>query len=251
MPAHFSTERCVLFVVAVAVGACGRIGYNFLDDNQPPSDGPTGSAGPTTGPGPVGPATGAGGSTGGIDAGGGAGGSGGTGGSGNTAGVGGLSGTGGSGGSGTGGSGGSSGVTCRSDAFNGHAYVFCDVAATFDVARSDCRARGMLLVRIDDAAEDTWVHSMIPAADQADDKSSVWRWLGANDIVTPDDWRWDDGTSFWSGGSSGSPVNGAYANWDRGQPLRSNNACVTMEAKLGGWYNLDCPSGHPYVCEQY
>jgi hypothetical protein len=153
--------------------------------------------------------------------------------------------------SGTGGSGGSSGVTCRSGAFNGHAYAFCDVAVAFDVARLDCRDRGMFLVRIDDALEDAWVHSMIPAADQADDKSPVWRWLGANDIVTPDDWRWDDGTAFWSGGANGSPVNGAYTNWDRGQPLRSNNACVTMEAKLGTWLNLDCPGGHPYVCEQY
>jgi len=137
------------------------------------------------------------------------------------------------------------------DVFNGHPYAFCDVAVSFDVARSDCRARGMFLVRIDDAAEDTWVHSMIPAADQASDKSPVWRWLGANDIVTPDDWRWDDGTAFWSGGSSGSPVNGAYTHWDRGQPVLSNNACAIMEAKLGTWRNLDCPSGQPYVCEQY
>jgi hypothetical protein len=234
MPAHFPTGCCFLLV---AVVACGRIGYHILDENEPPT------GGTTTGPGPVGPATGAGGSNGsGLTDGGVSGGG---------VGAGGTTVTSGGGSQEAGGSGGSGGTTCRSDAFNGHAYVFCDGAATFDAARSDCRNRGMLLVRIDDAAEDTWVHSMIPAADQADDKSSVWRWLGANDIVTADDWRWDDGSAFWSGGANGSPVNGAYANWGRGQPIRSNNACVLMEAKLGYWLNLDCPSAHPYVCEQY
>ena len=48
------------------------------------------------------------------------------------------------------------------------------------------------------------------------------------------------------------PVNGAYTNWSPnhpgGNPL---NYCLTMEARLGTWYNMDCTGTRPYVCEQY
>jgi hypothetical protein len=108
----------------------------------------------------------------------------------------------------------------------------------------------MFLCRIDDANEQTWVHSMIPAADQSSNATSVWRWLGGNDLVTTNDWRWDDGQAFWSGGKSGMAVNGAYTNWSPTQP-GAQGQCVSMQARLGIWDNMTCTLLMPYVCEQY
>jgi hypothetical protein len=109
----------------------------------------------------------------------------------------------------------------------------------------------MFLARIDDAPENNWVHSMIPAADQSNNNTAVWRWLGGNDLVTVSDWRWDDGQAFWSGGNNGSPVNGAYTNWSPTEPTNPSNKCLAMQASVGTWYNLDCTVARPYVCEQY
>jgi hypothetical protein len=121
---------------------------------------------------------------------------------------------------------------------------------SFATARSDCAAKSMRLARIDDAAENTWVHSMIPAADQMSNIVSLWRWIGGNSLVTAGDWRWDDGQAFWSGGSSGSAVNGAYTNWTRGEP-GGNAQCTSMSSRPGTWNSLPCTESHPYICEQY
>jgi hypothetical protein len=149
------------------------------------------------------------------------------------------------------GSGGSGGAAmCRSAAFNAHTYAFCDSPLVFVAAQTDCRARGMFLVRIDDAAENVWVHSMIPAADQASNNVSLWRWLGGNDLVANEDWRWDDGQAFWAGAGSGSAVNGAYTNWTNRGP-NGPNSCLSMEARTASWHNMFCGNPLPYVCEQY
>ncbi|MGH1505842.1 MAG: DUF4214 domain-containing protein [Acidimicrobiales bacterium] len=50
-------------------------------------------------------------------------------------------------------------------------------------------------------------------------------WIGASDEAVEGEWRWMDGpeagTLFWQGAGAGSAVNGAYSNWDSGEP---NNA---------------------------
>jgi hypothetical protein len=135
--------------------------------------------------------------------------------------------------------------------FNAHAYAFCDTPLNYAMARSDCAVKSMRLARIDDLAEDSWVHTMIPAADQASNNVSVWRGLGGNDLVTAGDWRWDDGQAFWSGGSSGVAVNGLYTHWANGAPTGSALQCLAMEARAGTWHNQDCAGARPYVCEQY
>ena len=118
------------------------------------------------------------------------------------------------------------------------------------MARSDCAAKSMRLVRIDDDPENTWVHSMIPAADQASNASTVWRYLGGNALVTAGNWQWEDGQAFWSGGINGTAVNGAYTDWARGEPSTSGQ-CVFMAARSGVWNTVSATENHPYVCEQY
>jgi hypothetical protein len=153
------------------------------------------------------------------------------------------------GGSGSTGSGGTAPTSCRTDQYGGHAYEMCDSALSYDAARSDCESRGLRLARIDDDAENTWVHSTIPAADQANNATQIWRWLGADDLAAPGDWRWTDGTLFWTGGNKGMAEAGSYANWVRNQPL--NPHCLAMQASDGFWYAMTCSAARPYVCEQY
>lgn len=48
-------------------------------------------------------------------------------------------------------------------------------------------------------------------------------WIGASDMEKSDDWKWmtgpEKGMLFWQGrGASGSSVNGAYSNWNTGEP---------------------------------
>jgi hypothetical protein len=163
--------------------------------------------------------------------------------------------TSGTGGGGTGTTGGTStggsGPTgpCRSGSYGGHDYEHCDAPAAYASARADCESRGLRLARVDDAAEDAWIHSTIPAADQANNNTSLWRWLGGDDLAVASTWAWNDGTAFWSGGNKGMPVGGAYANWTKNQPL--NPHCLAMEARDGFWYAMDCAAARPYVCELY
>jgi hypothetical protein len=159
--------------------------------------------------------------------------------------------SGGEGGSMSGGSGGTGAArTCRTATFSGHAYEHCDAPVTFADAAADCGARGLRLVKIETEDEQIWVHSMIPAADQSNNSTKLWRWIGGDDQVTVGDWRWSDGEAFWSGGNQGSAVDDAYTNWNRNQPL--NNAfCLAMEARSGTWYAMDCDAPRPYVCELY
>jgi hypothetical protein len=125
----------------------------------------------------------------------------------------------------------------------------CDTGVTYDAAKADCESRGLRLARIDSAAENAWVHSTIPAAEQANNNTSLWRWLGADDLTTTDEWYWNDGTQFWTGGGQGMAVGGLYANWTKNQPL--NPHCLAMQASDGFWYAMTCSNTRPYVCEQY
>jgi hypothetical protein len=156
-----------------------------------------------------------------------------------------------SGGTGSGGSttGGAGPTGCRTATYAGHDYEMCDVGASYATAAADCASRGAKLVRIDDAAENTWVHSMIPAADQANNNTNLWRWLGGDDLAAVGEWSWADGTLFWTGGNKGASVGGAYANWTKNQPLNAD--CLAMMARDGSWYAMDCAAARPYVCELY
>jgi hypothetical protein len=141
-------------------------------------------------------------------------------------------------------------TTCRTGTFDGHAYEHCDPPLTFAEAEADCDSRGLRLVKIETEEENSWVHSMIPAADQANNSTAVWRWLGGDDRATASDWRWSDGEAFWSGSNQGSPVGNAYNKWNTNQPL-TNAHCVAMAARTGVWYAMNCMDARPYVCELY
>ena len=245
-----------LMVVAMAIaGACGRVGYDpvaIIDAGA--GAGGAGGQGGSLG---TGGSSGTGGSVGGR---GGAGGSAtGVGGSaagtgGGAAGTGGgAAGTGGGAGVGVGGAGADGGapISCNTLTYGGHQYSFCDALVDFATARAECEGRGMRLVRIDDAAENAWVHAnAIFSAPMANREAM---WLGGLEPTVDGDWHWTDGQAFWSGGLNGMPVGGLYTNWDSKEP---NNAvgpesCLSMPLNGTTWYDYDCTNRQYIACEQY
>ncbi len=198
-------------------GACGRIGYTpvsaFGDGSAPDASGGAGS---------------------GIGGRGGA--------------VGGVTGRGG-GAAGTGGNAGTGGV-CPTATFGGHTYAFCDGPLPWADAQVDCVAKGMRLVRIDDTAEDRWLHDT--AFGGVTGLSPNWPWIGASDQAVLGEWRWTDGTLFWLGSANGAAQGGLFTNWVAGSPASSGPAtdCALLESS-DRWNDWQCTGSQPYICEQY
>jgi hypothetical protein len=142
-------------------------------------------------------------------------------------------------------------ATCEGHVYNGHEYAFCSKAVDHVTAAASCEALGMLLVRIDDAAERDWLRGVCFAAVGVDNVSAVWPWIGASDEAVAGEWRWADGTQFWQGTQTGSPVAGLYANWAAGQPA-SKDSCAAMQNNPADsfWSAQPCTSPHPYTCER-
>ena len=172
-------------------------------------------------------------------------------------------GTGGMGGAGTGGMGGADagGVTdatiadggpaCTTMTFGGHTYVFCETALGWNDAEADCVARGMRLVRIDDASEDAWIF-MTAFPNAATSGTADWPWIGGTDQAVAGQWTWTDGTLFWMGGPNGSAQNGLYSHWVSGGPNDTGSAgrCAILQHS-SYWVESDCANLQPYICEQY
>jgi hypothetical protein len=157
--------------------------------------------------------------------------------------------TGGAGGAG-GGAGGLGGGACPMASFGGHDYAFCVGPLGWMDAADDCAAKRMHLVRIDDAAENTWVQTNAFVGIMST-SSNYWSWMGGNDQAVVGEWRWADGTLFWLGGSNGSVQGGLYQNWVAGSPSNTGMAtdCAIFQ-HAGFWTDFDCTRLERYVCEQ-
>jgi hypothetical protein len=276
-----------LLAVSLAT-ACGRIGYTPLSDagaggaggasgasgsGAGSGTGGSGGAGGAAGGGAGGAAGGGAGGAAGGGAGGAAGGGvGGTarGGAGGTAG-GGAGGTarggaagggaGGAAGGGTGGAagaaggaviggGGMSGASCPADTFGGHTYAFCVGPLSWADAQTDCMAKGMRLVRIDDSAENDWVQS-IAFAGISSVSSIYWPWIGATDVAVQGEWRWTDGALFWLGNMNGAAQGGLYSDWVAASPGNGTSSECGILEHSAFWKDWPCSTLESYVCEQY
>jgi outer membrane protein assembly factor BamB len=125
-------------------------------------------------------------------------------------------------------------------------YFFCTEPLSWDAARAACRSvPGGDLARIDDVDENAFVFAGIAGP----------AWIRGNDRISRGSWRWAqagslDGDRFWSGGASGKPVGGLYANWAPGEPDGFSDRCARMDpAAGGGWRDASCAAGAAFVCE--
>jgi hypothetical protein len=137
---------------------------------------------------------------------------------------------------------------CSCATFGTHVYRFCDTTRMHADARAQCEAAGMRLVRVDDDDENTWIRTTADALLLGE------VWVGAEDPTGTSTWTWPDGTQFWSGTSSGTPVGGLYNRWYPGRPQGSGGReCVGSwpAPNAGEWNDRSCTSLLAYVCELY
>ena len=106
-------------------------------------------------------------------------------------------------------------------------------------------------MRIDDSSEDTWIFSTALALGTLSSIAgpSDLLFTGANDSAALDNWQWQDGMQFWSGGSSGSAVGGLYSNWANSNPQSSGTRRCAGVFYTGGWQSRSCTALQPFVCE--
>jgi Lectin C-type domain len=148
------------------------------------------------------------------------------------------------------GGGGTTGASCPVDTFGGHTYAFCEGPLAWPDAQTDCMAKGMRLVRIDDSTENAWVQS-IAFAGISSVSSVYWPWIGATDATVSGEWRWTDGALFWLGNMNGVAQGGLYVNWVAASPGNGTRSeCGILESSAF-WKDWPCSTAERYVCEQY
>jgi hypothetical protein len=78
-------------------------------------------------------------------------------------------------------------------------------------------------------------------------------WLGGTDQTTEGTWVWVGGQTFWTGGLSGGPAAGAYANFVSSEPNNAGSGggsdCIRMVSG-GGWRDIECTGSYRAVCEK-
>ncbi len=134
---------------------------------------------------------------------------------------------------------------CTGHAYSGRGYMFCSTAKSLSEAAAVCVNQDMGVALPNDQAENDWLRTTATA------QSMGAFWLGGTDWTKEGDWKWPDGTQFWTGGASGSSVGGLFTNWAPSQPSGSkNDDCMRMDT-AGKWSEIDCNKTAAYVCEKY
>lgn len=114
--------------------------------------------------------------------------------------------------------------------YGDHTYVFSTTAKNWLDAAKACADLDMGLVTFDDAAEEQWVRSQLPAPGE-------W-WIGFNDRAIEGTWTW-----------AGAPSTSTYTHWKPGEP---NAAYTTEDCALSdhiGWNDAACTMVRPFACE--
>src|SRR5262249_26317520 len=93
---------------------------------------------------------------------------------------------------------------CKRPQDSSRTPFLCGDALSLQDARTRCQMAGADVVSIRDSATNDWLKGEI----------TDHTWIGASDGLQDGTWQWlRDGALFWTGGSSGSPNAGAFANW--------------------------------------
>lgn len=114
-------------------------------------------------------------------------------------------------------------------------YAFCEVAQPQPAALAACAASGMHLANALDPIAHGWLRN---SAGREGIQAAFW--LGADDLVSEDDWQWAAGAG---------PVDLNSELWD-GNEQRGGTAenCLAM-TRNGQWDDVDCTRALPFACE--
>jgi hypothetical protein len=143
-------------------------------------------------------------------------------------------------------------TNCTTTTYGGRSYAACSDMRDWVSAAFLCTSLGMRLVRIDDAAEETFAENA--ASPLVNGNGAAW--LGASDLLVSEDWAWVDGTVFFRGlqNNGGAPVDGRYNNFGGLDPNHAGpgERCVAFRPRQRGfWYDYTCSDNYPYLCEAY
>lgn len=126
-----------------------------------------------------------------------------------------------------------------------HAYLFCTSNLPFATASNLCVEFGLLPVKIESFMEDQWLR------DEAQARSLVYPWIGANSRDMPGTWVWPDGEVFWVGDANGSSPGGKYAMWNAGHPGPVNHGQCSYIGQNGWDTDSNCSNNRHWICEAY
>lgn len=130
---------------------------------------------------------------------------------------------------------------CMPAAFGSSIYLNCVDRVTWFVADAHCASLGMQLIRVDSSAENDFARGL----------STMRIWTGGTDSEIEGVWRWQDGTTFWTGGLTGMPVGGAYTFWNPGEPNNGGSGEDCLQIRRDGlWIDGPCDLvDATYICE--
>jgi hypothetical protein len=121
---------------------------------------------------------------------------------------------------------------------------------SFFAARSSCQARG-----------GDWDLASVRSPEVSaflGDALTFEGWLVASDVASEGNWVWlDDGSAFWQGGATGTPVAGAYSNWTATEPNggSATNCMRALPRSAAGanpdapWADIACNALRGGICE--
>jgi hypothetical protein len=123
---------------------------------------------------------------------------------------------------------------------NGHCYFLTTSAQSFTAAQATCAARGSgwALASLETAAENSFLTPLVGTTEY---------WLSGTDAIEGT-FVWGSGGTFWTGGPTGAPPSGAYANFVSGEPNDSGD-CLRIIAG-GQWRDVSCTASYRAVCEK-
>ncbi|CAD6193466.1 unnamed protein product [Caenorhabditis auriculariae] len=112
-------------------------------------------------------------------------------------------------------------------------YQYFTAPAEFEFADEQCSNLGGHLASVTNGQENALINANAAQAFQKSNYTDFW--IGANDLATPGQWQWTDGSNF------------AYSNWGPSQP-QDGSDCATQQVSDGSWSTLGCTVYRPYVC---
>ncbi len=135
---------------------------------------------------------------------------------------------------------------CTGHVYAGKGYMVCNASSTYAQAEALCKSQAMDLVKIDDAAENAFVLSLLKPI-------TLYGYIGGTDAEKAHTFKWPDGTIVWT---SGAAVSGVYQNFSSGEPdTLSGTGCLQMtrgaSPPAGTWSDTLCAEKQPFVCERY
>ena len=125
--------------------------------------------------------------------------------------------------------------------FSTSSYAVFDTKKTWEAASLSCQGLGAELVKIESKAETEFIDATFLS-------TRMKMWIGLNDIVNEDDWKWSDGSSL-----------EGYTNWGDKEPNNHEDQqhCVVIIKGVvsntdfqAEWNDFRCDREIVYLCEK-